>query len=101
MAQSADSNLRRIPVFWPNHTVEPPTHWSNWIYQFHLAIFAQENIDIDNLKDLLESETDIPILEFAQGSEKETQKKAREVRIKEVKKVYDNAEDEKIAAEQR
>ena len=63
MAQSStDSNLRGTPAFRPNHTVEPPTQWTNWIYQFHLAIIAKENLDIDNLKEPLELETTNSIL---------------------------------------
>ena len=58
MVQSSfDSNLRGIPAFRPNHTVEPPTQWNNWIDQFHLAIIAKENLDIDNLKEPVEGET--------------------------------------------
>ena len=52
MAKSTiDSNLREIPAFGPNHTVEPPTQWNNWIGidQFHLAISVNEILDIDNL----------------------------------------------------
>ena len=79
MAQSStDSNLRGIPAFWPNHTVEPPTQWTTWIDQFRLAIIAKESLDIDNLKEPLEQETTIPILEGAQDSENEPQRKARE-----------------------
>ena len=70
MAQSnTDSSLRGIPAFWPNHTVEPPIHWNNWIDQFHLAIIAKENLDIDNLKEPVERKTTLPILEGAQESE--------------------------------
>ena len=66
MAQSStDSNLLGIPAFWPNHNVEPPTQWTNWIDQFQLAIIAEENLDKDNLKEPLEQETTIPILEGA------------------------------------
>ena len=28
MAQSNDSNVRGIPPFWPNHTLEPPHAWT-------------------------------------------------------------------------
>ena len=86
MAQSADSDLRGTPAFWSNHTIEPPTHWSNWIDQFHLAIIARENINIDNLKDPVESKTDIPFSKGPQDSEVATQRNAREARNKEVMK---------------
>ena len=70
MAQSStDSNLWGIPAFWPNHTVESPTQWINWLYQFNLAIIAKKNLEIDNLKEPLEQETRIPLLEGVQDSE--------------------------------
>ena len=51
MAQSNnESNVKRIPPFWQNHTVDPPTLWEDWSDLFHLAIIAKENIDIENLK---------------------------------------------------
>ena len=101
MAQPSNTNLQGIPAFSPNHNDEPPTNWSNWIDQFHLAIIVEENIDIDNQKDPVKSETDIPILEGAQNSETEIQRKAREVRSKEVMKFYENAEDKRIAEKRK
>ena len=102
MAQSStDSNLQGIPAFWPNHTVEPPTQWTNWIDQFHLAIIAKENLDIDNLKEPLEQETTIPILEGAQDSENEPQRKAREARNKETMRIYDQSEEKRMVEEKR
>ena len=90
MAQSTtDSNLRGIPAFWPNHTVEPLTHWNNWIDQFHLAIIAKENLDIDNLEEPMEGETTIPVLEGAPDSETDPQKKSREARNKKTMRVYE------------
>ena len=47
------------------------------------------------------SETEISILEGAQDSENETQKKIREARNKEVSRVYENAEDKQIMKEKR
>ena len=102
MAQSStDSNLRGIPAFWPNHTIEPPTQWNNWIDQFHLAIIGKENLDIDNLKEPLELETTIPILEGAQETENEPQRKAREARNKKTMRVYEHARDKRMAEEKR
>ena len=102
MAQSTtDSNLWGIPAFWPNHTIEPPTQWNNWIGQFDLAIIAKENLDIDNLKVPLELETTIPILEGAQESETDPQRKAREARNKKTMRVYEHAEDKRLAEEKR
>ena len=100
MAQSTtDPNLPGIPGFRPNHTVEPPTQWNNWIDQFHLAIIAKENLDIDNLKEPLEVETTIPVLEGAQESETDPQRKAREARSKEIMRVYEHAKDKRLADE--
>ena len=102
MAQSTtDSNLRGIPAFWPNHRVEPPTQWNNWIDQFHLAIIAKENLDIDNLKEPVEGETTLPILEGAQESETGQQRKAMEFRNKEVMRVYEHAEEKRLAEDKR
>ena len=58
-------------------------------------------MDIDNLKEPLELETTIPMLEDAQGSENETQRKPREARNKEVLRVNENAEDKKILEKKR
>ena len=94
MAQSTtDSNLRGIPAFWPNHTVEPPTQWNKWIDQFHLATIAKENLDIDNLKE--------PVEEGAKESETDQQRKGREARNKEVMRVYEHAEQKRQAEEKR
>ena len=99
LAQSIDSSLRGLPTFWPNHTAEPTTQWTNRIDQYNLAIIAKENLDIDNLKDPLESETTIPIFEGAQDSKNETQRKVREARSKDVMRVYKKAEDKRILEE--
>ena len=41
MAQSNnESNVRGIPPFWQNHTVDPPIPWEDWSNLFHLAIIA-------------------------------------------------------------
>ena len=100
MAQSTDSNLRGFPAFWPNHIVGTTTQWSNWIDQFHLAIIHKENLEINNLKEPLETETTILVLGGARDSEKETQMKVREARNKEVMRVYENADD-KISLEEK
>ena len=77
------------------------TQWSNWIDQFHLAIIAKESLDNENLKQPLEQETAIPILEDVQDSENETQRKATEARNKETMQVYEHSEDKRIAEEKR
>ena len=71
MVQSTDSNLLLIPDFWSNYSVEPPTQKTNLIEQFHLAIIAKKNLDIDNLKKPLDGSfrLSIPITEGAQDSE--------------------------------
>ena len=81
--------------------VEQLTQWSNWTDQFHLAIIAKENLDIDNLKEPLQQKTTIPILEGAQDSENETQRKVRGARNKETMRVYEHSEDKRIAEEKR
>ena len=43
-----ESNVRGIPSFWQNHTVDPPIPGEDWSDLFHLAIIAKENIDIEN-----------------------------------------------------
>ena len=74
---------------------------NNWIDQFHLAIIAKENLDIDSLKEPLELGTTIPILEGAQESETDPQRNAREARNKETARVYEQAEDKRLAEEKR
>ena len=50
MAQSNnESNVRGIPSFWQNHTVDHPIPWEDWSDLFHLAIIAKENIDKETL----------------------------------------------------
>ena len=102
MAQSStDSNLRGIPAFWPNHNIEPPTQWTNCIDQFHLAIIAKENLGIGNLKEPLDLETTVPVLEGAQESEIEPQRKVWEARNKETLGIFEHAEDKGIAEEEK
>ena len=56
---------------------------------------------MDNLKEQLEQETKIPILVEAQDSENEPQRKTREARNKEIMRVYEHAEDKRLAEEKR
>ena len=60
MAQSNESNVRGVPFFWPNHTLEPPRSWTQWSDQFQLAIIAKENLDIDSLNGPEVPKTKIP-----------------------------------------
>ena len=102
MAQSSiDSNLRENPSIWPNHTIEPPTQWTNWIDQFYLAIIAEENLDIGNRKEPLEQETTILVLEGAQNSENEPQRKAREARNKETCESMNTQKTNKLQREKK
>ena len=66
-----------------------------------MAIIAKENLDIDNLKEPVEGETTLLILEGAQGSKTDQKRKAREARNKEVMRVYEHAEEKKLAEEKR
>ena len=101
MAQSNDSNVRGIPPFWPNHTLEPPHAWTQWSDQFQLAIIAKENLDIESLHGPEIPETQIPILEQATGSESDAEKANRESRNKSTMKQYESAEEKRINEEKR
>ena len=52
---------------------------------------------MDNLKEPLEQETTIPILVEAQDSENEPQRRTREARNKETRRVCEHAEDKRLA----
>ena len=104
MAQSNDSNVRRIPPFWPNHTLEPPHAWTQWGDQFQLAIIAKENLDIESLHGPEVQETQIPILEQTEqttGSESDTDRASRETRNRNAMKQYEAAEEKRINEERR
>ena len=101
MAQSNDSNVRGIPPFWPNHTLEPPHAWTQWSDQFQLAIIAKENLDLESLNGPEIPETQIPILEQATGSESDAEKANRESRNKSTMKQYESAEEKRINEEKR
>ena len=77
MAQSNSNelNVRGIPSFWQNHTVDPPIPWEEWSDLFQLAMIAKENIDIDNLLNPIERyHPHSPVLENPPENETETQK---------------------------
>ena len=101
MAQSNDSNVRGIPPFWPNHTLEPPHAWTQWSDQFQLAIIAKENLDLESLHGPEIPETQIPILEQATGSESDAEKANRESSNKSTMKQYEPAEEKRINEEKR
>ena len=80
MAQSNrnESNVRGIPSFWQNHTVDPPIPWEEWSDLFQLAIIAKEKFDIDNLLSPTERyHPHTPLLENQPESETEPQKTSR------------------------
>ena len=79
MAQSNnESNVRGIPPFWQNHTVDPPIPWEDWSDLFHMAIIAKENVDIENLLNPLgRHHPHPPTQENPTEKESENQRKAR------------------------
>ena len=76
---------------WPNHTLEPPHVWTQWSYQFQLAIIAKDNLDLESLHGPEIPETQIPILEQATGSDSDTERANRENRNKNAMKQYESA----------
>ena len=78
MAQSNESNVRGIPSFWPNHTLELAHSWTQWNNQFQLATIAKENLDIDSLNRPEVPEMQFPILEQTTGSESDKNRASRE-----------------------
>ena len=101
MAQSNKSNLRGIPAFWPNHTMEPPHSWTHWSDQFQLTIIAKENLDIDNLSGREVPEVQFPILEQSTGSELENERASREARNRITMKSYEVAEEKRKSDEKK
>ena len=93
MAQSNsnESNVRGIPSFWQNHTVDPPIPWEEWSDLFQLAIIAKENIDIENLLNPTERyHPPPPTLENPPKNESDAQKTSRiESNIQEQKRFND------------
>ena len=101
MAQSNDSIVRGIPIFWPNHTLEPPHAWTQWSDQFQLPMIAKENLDLESLHGPEIPETQIPILEQATDSESDTERANRDNRNKNAMKQYESAEEKRINEEKR
>ena len=93
MAQSNsnESNVRGIPSFWQNHTVDPPIPWEEWSDLFQPAIIAKENIDIENLLNATERyRPPPPTLENPPENESDAQKTSRiERNIREQKRFGD------------
>ena len=98
MAQSNsnESNVRGIPSFWQNHTVDPSIPWEEWSDLFQLAIIAKENIDIENMLNPSERYHPLPpTLANPPENESDAQKTSRiERNIREQKRF----DDEKMAS---
>ena len=94
MAQSNnESNVRRIPPFWQNHTEDPPTLCEDWSDLFHIAIIAKENIDIENLINSSERHhSQPPTLENPTDNESKNQRKLRTDRNIQEQRRYDEVE---------
>ena len=67
MAQSNNEyNVRKIPSFRQNHTVDPAIPWKDWNDLFHLTVIANENVDCKNLLNPNERHpSQPPVLEVA------------------------------------
>ena len=101
MAQSSnESNVRGIPPFWQNHTVDPPTPWEDWSDLFQLAIIAKENIDIENLLNPSERQHPLPPnLENPPDGETDAQRRLRLERNIQEQRRYDEEETASIKTE--
>ena len=99
-SNSNESNVRGIPSFWQNHTVDPPILCEEWSYLFQLAMIAKKNIDIDNILNPIERyHPHSPVLENPQENETETQKTSRMERNIREQKRYDDKERASIKLE--
>ena len=102
MAQSNsnESNVRGIPSFWQNHTVDPPISWEEWSDLFQLAIIAKENIDIKNLLNQSQRYHPLPpTLENPPENESDAQKTSRIERNIREQKRFDDEEMASIKSE--
>ena len=101
MAQSSnESNVRGIPPFWQNHTVDPPIPWEDWSDLFQLAIIAKENIDIENLLNPSERQHPLPPnLENSPDGETDAQRRSRLERNTQEQRRYDEEETASIKTE--
>ena len=96
MAQSNESNVRGIPSFWPNHTLEPPYSWTQWSDQFKVVIIAKKNLDEDSFNGPEVQKTHIQILGQPTGSESDTDKASREARDKNAMKENEAVKEKRI-----
>ena len=100
MAQpNNESNVRGIPSFWQNHTVDPPPPipWEDWSDLFQLAIIAKENIDIENFLNPSERHhPQPPNLENPTDGKTDSQKRSRMERNTQEQRRYDEEESASI-----
>ena len=95
-----ECNVRGIPPFWQNHTVDPPIPWEDWSDLFHLAIIAKENIDIENLLSPSDRHhPQPPKFENPLDGETENQRKSRIDRNVQEQRRYDEEETASIKTE--
>ena len=101
MAQSNnESNVRGIPSFWQNHTVDPLIPWEDWSDLFQLAIIAKENIDIEHLLNPSERHhPQPPSLENPTDGETDSQRRSRMERNTQEQRRYDEEESASIKSE--
>ena len=101
MAQSSnESNVRGIPPFWQNHTVDPPIPWEDCSDLFHLALIEKENIDIENLLDPSERHhPQPPTFKNPTGNESENQRKSKIDRNIQEQRRYNEEETASIKTE--
>ena len=95
-----ESNVRGIPSFWQNNTVDPPIPWEDWSDLFHLAKIAKENIDIENLLNPSERHhPQPPNLENPMDGETDNQRRSRMERNTQEQRRYDKEESASIKSE--
>ena len=101
MAQSNNEpNVRGIPSFWQNHTVDPSIPWEDWSDLFHLAIIAKEIIDIENLLNPSERHhPQPPKLENPMDGETDNQRQSRMERNTQQQRRNDKEESASIKSE--
>ena len=49
MAQSNESNLRGLEIFWNNTSSENQHDWERWSKKFQLTIIAKDSVDIEDV----------------------------------------------------
>ena len=49
MAQSNESNLRGLELFWNNSSKENQHDWERWSEKFQLTIIVKDSVDIEDV----------------------------------------------------